>query len=353
MGAGNDYARINSCYQAIVYGEAGNDTVDANLGSQFTFDGGDGADRVNFLKANHFVSIDGGLGNDSFYGNNFSIGGSINGGAGNDLFKGFGNYEAYKPTLTGGTGDDIYYVDPAAPPTILESSGGGTDTVVLLYASASYVKPANVEYVIVEGAPLPPPSSPPAPPPPSPTTITGNDQDNILSGTSYAESIYGLGGNDTLRGYGGDDLLDGGLGNDTLYGGAGNDKLYGGGGNDLLRGENGRDEAWGGAGADGFVFDDNHFGGTTPSTNDVIHDFSALEGDTIRLNLVDANKGLIGDQAFSFIGTAAFGHVAGQLRYQQTNGNTYIQGDLNGDAVADFSIQLDGLHNLNALNFML
>ena len=343
MGSGNDYALINPCYQAIIYGEAGNDTVDANTNAPLTFDGGDGADRVNFLKPCFSVSIDGGLGNDSFYANNYTIGGSINGSAGNDLFKGFGNYGGYKPTLAGGTGDDTYYVDPAAPPTIVESVSGGTDTVVLLYTSASYVKPANVENVIVQGA---------APPPP-PNTITGDNLDNVLSGGTAADSIFGLGGNDTLRGNAGDDLLEGGAGNDRLYGGTGADKLYGGDGADLLRGEAGRDEAWGGAGADSFIFDDSHFGGATTATCDVIHDFSAILGDKIGLNLVDANSGLIGDQAFSFIGTAAFGHVAGQLRYQQISGNTYVQGDTNGDAIADFFIRLDGLQTLNSAAFIL
>ena len=62
---------------------------------------------------------------------------------------------------------------------------------------------------------------------------------------------------------------------------------------------------------------------------------------------------MAGDQNFSFIGTAAFHNVAGELRYEQINGNTYVTGDRNGDGVADLMIRLDGLHGLVAGDFVL
>ena len=42
MGDGNDYAKINFCYQAILYGEGGNDLVDINNAVAWTMivDGG-------------------------------------------------------------------------------------------------------------------------------------------------------------------------------------------------------------------------------------------------------------------------------------------------------------------------
>jgi hypothetical protein len=58
-----------------------------------------------------------------------------------------------------------------------------------------------------------------------------------------------------------------------------------------------------------------------------------------------------GDQAFSFIGTGAFSNTAGQLRYEQISGNTYVEGDTNGDGVADFMIRFDGLHALVSGDF--
>ncbi len=91
----------------------------------------------------------------------------------------------------------------------------------------------------------------------------------------------------------------------------------------------------------------------TTATADVIHDFSHAEADKIRLDLVDANTTLGGTQDFAFIGTAAFTNVAGQLRYEQISGNTYVSGDTNGDGIADFMIRLDGLHTLGGGDFIL
>jgi Ca2+-binding RTX toxin-like protein len=59
-------------------------------------------------------------------------------------------------------------------------------------------------------------------------TLTGDEFDNELLGTSRRDSLLGLAGNDTLYGDGGNDSLDGGTGSDLLAGGAGNDTyLYG------------------------------------------------------------------------------------------------------------------------------
>ena len=43
-------------------------------------------------------------------------------------------------------------------------------------------------------------------------------------GSTQADIIFGLAGNETLSGDGGCDILSGGAGNDTLVGGAGNDQ---------------------------------------------------------------------------------------------------------------------------------
>ena len=93
--------------------------------------------------------------------------------------------------------------------------------------------------------------------------------------------------------------------------------------------------------------------GLTPSTSDRIIDFSHAEGDHINLAGVDANSASAGDQAFAFIGAAAFHDTAGELRYEITNGNTYLTGDTNGDGLADFMVRLDGSHALVAGDFIL
>jgi hypothetical protein len=68
----------------------------------------------------------------------------------------------------------------------------------------------------------------------------------------------------------------------------------------------------------------------------VIADFST--GDLIDLGLIDANGNAPGDAAFAFIGAAAFTLVAGQLRVTGLGTNWTVEADLNGDAVADFTI---------------
>ena len=65
-------------------------------------------------------------------------------------------------------------------------------------------------------------------------TINGNDRNNVLPGTSEADTINGFDGNDVLHGYAGDDTLNGGAGDDTLYGYEGADALNGDAGNDLI-----------------------------------------------------------------------------------------------------------------------
>jgi hypothetical protein len=60
-----------------------------------------------------------------------------------------------------------------------------------------------------------------------------------------------------------------------------------------------------------------------------------------------------GDQAFSFIGTAAFTHHAGELRFATASGVTSVYGDVNGDGTADFQIRLSGTITLVAADFVL
>ncbi|WP_022675590.1 hypothetical protein [Novosphingobium sp. B-7] len=163
----------------------------------------------------------------------------------------------------------------------------------------------------------------------------GADVDNVtLTGTK----------NLVVTGNSGANVITGNAGRNTLDGGAGNDRLIGGAGRDVLTG---------GAGADKFIFRDGDFGGNTASTADRITDFSRGSKDLISLIGVDANTHTVGDDAFAWIGNSAFHHVAGELRYIQTAGNTYVQGDTNGDGLSDFWIRLDGVVNLQATDFQL
>jgi Ca2+-binding RTX toxin-like protein len=54
-------------------------------------------------------------------------------------------------------------------------------------------------------------------------TITGTNEDDVLTGLGGANTLLGLAGNDLLNGGSGNDTLDGGAGADSMAGGAGND----------------------------------------------------------------------------------------------------------------------------------
>ncbi len=161
---------------------------------------------------------------------------------------------------------------------------------------------------------------------------------------------FGSYANDTLTGTNIDDKIFGNDGNDSLVGGAGNDSLNGNSDNDTLIGGLGKDTLTGGSGKDIFVFE------TAEKSGDTITDFqigSSYYGyesnDKIDLSAIDANSKTKGDQAFSFVGSANFTKLAGELHFV----NGILEGDTNGDAKADFSIQLTGITALTAADFVL
>jgi serralysin len=171
--------------------------------------------------------------------------------------------------------------------------------------------------------------------------IFGTPLNDFLAGTVLADEMYGFAGNDVLRGGAGNDYLDGGTGDDGLYGGSGNDMLKGGGGADLLSGNDGKDVLIGGSGADLL------FGGTgadsfkymsiadsTLLNPDKIADFSSADGDKIDLSAIDANTLTAANDPFTYV--AAFSGVAGELQFVAG----FVEGDVNGDGVADFRIEV-------------
>jgi serralysin len=138
-----------------------------------------------------------------------------------------------------------------------------------------------------------------------------------------------------------------------LIGNAGNNVLRGLDGDDLLEaGGGGSDRLFGGAGADTFRFVQLDASGASYAKADSIGDFSQAEGDRIDLSAMDAAVLTAGQQDFAFIGKAAFSGKAGELQTIVANGNTYVQGDLNGDKLIDFVIVLDGKMTLTADSFV-
>jgi serralysin len=158
---------------------------------------------------------------------------------------------------------------------------------------------------------------------------------DVLTGSTAANTLDGGRGEDDLLGGGGGDSLVGGQGADSLAGGDGNDSLAGSAGRDTLDGGGGRDRMTGGGGGDHFAFA--HLGdmGIGQGQRDQVVDFS-FGVDTIDLSGIDADTVQAGDQAFTFIDSAAFGAIRGELRYDAG----ILEGDVNGDGVADFEIML-------------
>ena len=249
---------------------------------------------------------------------------TLTGTSGNDTLYGYAGSDTLKggagaDTMIGGTGNDTYYVDHAGD-KITEKTSEGTDTIK---SSVTYTIPSFVEHMELTGT----------------ANING-------TGTGYHNDIHGNAGNNVLKG------LDG---NDRLYGGAGNDRLEGGNGDDFLQGGTGTDTLIGGAGRDTFDWNSVLDIGKG-STRDVVLDF-AQGYDKIDLSGIDAKSGTSTNDAFTFIGNQAFHGTAGELRYFHYDGTTdytVIQGDVNGDKIADFEIKLDGhMYNLQSNDFIL
>jgi|CXWL01.1.fsa_nt_gi Ca2+-binding RTX toxin-like protein len=306
-------------------GGAGSDTLVSmeNLtGTNFSGDfltGNGGGNVLAGLAGND--TLNGGAGNDT-----------LSGGAGNDwLDGGDGIDTASYLTATAGVTVDLYRFGGQAQNT----GGAGIDTLL------------NVE------------------------NLTGSNFNDSLTGYGF---LKGAAGNDELiADHVGDSTLNGDAGNDSLWavesvnvtlnGGTGNDRLVAVEGfGSTLNGGDGNDELVyeeytlgtlnGGAGADtlycgGFastISDYNSVSDSPAGTGrDVIHEFSSGESDTptdqIDLTTIDANVLMSGNQAFSWIGGAAF-TAAGQLRYNTTTG--ILQGSTDGDTAAEFEIQLVG-----------
>jgi serralysin len=177
----------------------------------------------------------------------------------------------------------------------------------------------------------------------SPAINAGDALGDVFAGI---ENLLGSGSADVLRGNTAANAIKGGGGDDILYGRRGNDTVDGGSGNDALYGQAGRDMLTGGGGRDRFVF--GSVGESGGSAIDTIKDFHRGQ-DRIDLRSIDAKATLAGNQAFTFIGKAAFGGQAGQLRFAAG----LLEGDTNGDRVADLQVKVAGLSALAKSDFFL
>ncbi|MFD2264592.1 M10 family metallopeptidase C-terminal domain-containing protein [Lacibacterium aquatile] len=372
-GAGADLLIGNEVNNLLV-GNAGNDVISGGVGDD-KLSGGSGAD--------HLI---GGIGNDTYYADKYDVISDTTGndrvifdgsytlainlerlvldGAGNWVGHGnsqdnaiYGNIgknvilgldgedrllgEAGNDSLNGGAGNDVL------------SGGAGSDTLVGSFGSDILVGGLSADSLYGDA---------------SNDTLYGEDGDDRLYG-GYGDDlmsggagldvawggigndqIFGGAHNDTLSGDAGDDRLVGDDGVDRLYGGDGNDTLSGGVGGDLVKGHagddvlcfiNGGDTLYGGAGDDIFNYRGIEVGVKNQVTT--IEDFSA--GDILQLISLDANTKIDGNQAFDFIGGAAFSKTAGELRFDAAAHS--LSGDVNGDGYAEFTITLVGVNALD------
>lgn len=354
-------------------GGAGDDVyVIDNSGDRVVELAGDGVDLVRSILNFSLLGTEVenltllGSGNTTGTGNAFAN--TLLGNSGSNLLDG----GAGADVLQGGAGNDLYVVDNVGD-RVVELAGGGAD-LVRSWVSFSLAG-TEAEYLTLLGA--------------GNTSATGNALANTLTGNAGKNVLDGGAGADLLQGQGGDDLYlvdhvgdrvieQVGGGNDlvrssvsfslagtqveylTLLGTAdlsatGNalaNTLTGNTGSNVLDGGAGRDLLFGHTGADRFVFASGS-SGSTAATADVIRDFSRAQGDLVDLRLVDANTALAGDQAFGFIGTAAYTGQAGELRLQTTGGILYLAGDTDGNGVADILIRFDGNPPIGAGDLLL
>ena len=160
----------------------------------------------------------------------------------------------------------------------------------------------------------------------------GAGRDRLFGGAGR-DTLLGGPGNDHQSGGTGADLLIGGTGRDFLSGGSGRDRLEGGPGNDTLSGGSGADLLTGGAGADVFLF--TAPADSQPGARDRITDFDPAR-DRLDLTALD----------LTWIGSAAFTGLRGELRIAPRTGGLELSADIDGSGRAGFAVLLAGLSDL-------
>lgn len=222
-------------------------------------------------------------------------------------------------TMDGHLGSDTYIVDNKLDKVeeFFNDAAGGVD---LVKSSVSYVLSHMdwaIENLTLTGS--------------AHLNGTGNGNHNVITGNSGNNVLKSLAGNDTLISGGGNDMLDGGSGNDKLTGGIGKDQLTGGTGNDTFVYKSVSDSPAG-------------------TGRDVITDFKgngAAIGDVIDLKAIDASVLKSGNQAFIWKGSSPGG--AGTLWYA----GGVLNGNIDGDAAAEFQIQLTGTPAVHVTDILL
>lgn len=253
----------------VLQGSSGNDTING-LGGNDTLYSGGGNDTLNGGAGNDFIQVQGGIG-------------TVTGGDGNDTIT--TTYVANLASCDAGSGDDIVFLDGGSVVTASLTGGDGNDLLhinggVALQGTSFSAAGSSFEHLQLDDNNLIDADTGSNTIDFSDATgsgvlLRGNGGNDVLIGTSMADTLWGGDGNDTLIGGGGNDTLWGFEGNNLLDGGAGDDYLNSGGnntlGNSTLIGGDGNDTLigqWGNATLIGGAGDDLLYGGPGNSTAD-------------------------------------------------------------------------------------
>ena len=279
--------------------------------------------------------------------------------------------------LSGGAGDDIYYVSTGD--SVVETANNGNDTV---YADVNWTLSANVENLFLTGTALVGTGNTSA------NILTGNAENNTIDGGTGADTLIGGSGDDIyvvdnagdvvienasegidtiqssvaidslgnnienisltgavsvnaagnslnniITGNNGNNILSGEDGNDAIDGGAGADTLYGGNGNDFLNGGAGADDMYGGVGDDIYVLNvstDTIVENANEGTDTVIAGINYTLGSNLENLILSGTTGIDGT------GNAANNTVTGNIGanlLRGSNGDDVIFGDAGNDTI--------------------
>lgn len=318
----------------VLEGGSGNDALRGGTGID-QFDGGLGEDTLSFFESDAIVGViadlrTGEITNDGFN-NRETFTSMENFGAGTifaDVF--YGNEISNSISVGAGDsaygfeGDDTFAVSSVEGSTI--DGGIGIDTIALL--GYRYELDSSGIYKLVfadEGVDIN-----------LATHLVNNDGFGHSQSFTQIENATGARNNDRL------------VGNadaNTLYGDDGDDYVFGGSGDDIVGGGLGNDTLKGGRGADIFSF--GGFGEYLTNSGsgylDEILDFS--DGDKIAI---------ISGFPIRFIGNDQFSGRAGEVRYEVTDGDTFVTAywALPTTGESYISIKLEGIYTLTADDFI-
>lgn len=294
-GRGIDTIEVFS-FGGIIDLEAGTATYsDTNVfrGVENVLLGPNGAQYATILGSDAANQIRGGAGNDVLDGRGATGGRDVISGEGGADRISFGLGAA---DLSGGAGNDVFLARADGTAAVTIDGGDGADVLSLTDAAGAGIVDLSADMFDVAGGPS--------------GAVRG------------VEAVVGSRFSDTIVGDAASNVLEGGGKADTLTGAAG---------------------------ADRFVF--RTIADSSENRVDRITDFSQSDLDTIDLHSFALRSGSA--VHFTFVGTAAFSGTAAELHYRIDAGTTWVEGDADGDGVADIAFTLDGAITLTAADFVL